>query len=120
MFSDNDYIIIKDRVFTYGNDKIAKEHCLRKDKYFIRLSMNGNVSNKDAYFVRYYCVKSRNDFISNLDKFNKNLPKDFYNKTRDRHLKKKKFLVLMCQELLLKSFSTPLNFFLIIFNTFKQ
>ena len=88
LFSSDDFIIIKDRFFTYGNDKIAKEHCFRKDKYFIRLSMNGNVSNKPADFVRYYCVKDRNDFITNLEKFNKTLPKQFYSPSDDRPLKK--------------------------------
>ena len=88
LFSSEDFIIIKDRFFTYGNDKIAKEHCFRKDKYFIRLSMNGNVSNKPANWVRYYCAKSRSDFIKNLEKFNKTLPKQFYSASNDRPLKK--------------------------------
>ena len=88
LFSSEDFIIIKDRFFTYGNDKIAKEHCFRQDKYFIRLSMNGNVSNKPANYVRYYCAKSRSDFIKNLEKFNKTLPKQFYSASSDRPLKK--------------------------------
>tara|TARA_B100001063_G_scaffold202956_1_gene196905 strand:+ start:255 stop:1424 length:1170 start_codon:yes stop_codon:yes gene_type:complete len=88
LFSSEDFIIIKDRFFTYGNDKIAKEHCFRKDKYFIRLSMNGDVSNKPANYVRYYCAKSRSDFIKNLEKLNKTLPKQFYSASSDRPLKK--------------------------------
>ena len=88
LFSSEDFIIIKDRFFTYSNNQIAKEHCFRKDKYFIRLSMNGNVSNKPANYVRYYCAKSRSDFIKNLEKFNKTLPKQFYNASSDRPLKK--------------------------------
>ena len=49
--------------------------------------MNGNVSNKPANFVRYYCVDSKVHFLSNLDRFNKTLPKQFYNEQIDRPLR---------------------------------
>ena len=51
---NNDVVVIKDRFFTYANDKIAKNYCNTKNKYFLRLSMNGLISNKPADYVRYY------------------------------------------------------------------
>ena len=66
LFSNKDVIVIKDRFFTYANDNIAAQYCSSKNKYFLRLSMNGLVSNKPSDFIRYYCVTSREDFISKL------------------------------------------------------
>ena len=55
LFSNNDVVVIKDRFFTYANDKIAKNYCNSKNKFFLRLSMNGLVGNKPADYVPEGC-----------------------------------------------------------------
>ena len=88
LFSNNDVVVIKDRFFTYANDKIAKNYCNTKNKYFLRLSMNGLISNKPADYVRYYCVESREDFISRIDKITENFQSRYFNKSTTQSLKK--------------------------------
>ncbi|MDA7470613.1 hypothetical protein N8937_02345 [Candidatus Pelagibacter ubique] len=88
LFSNNDVVVIKDRIFTYANDKIAKNYCNTKNKYFLRLSMNGLVSNKPADHVRYYCVNSRKDFISRIDTITDSFPSIYFNKSTTWSLKK--------------------------------
>jgi S1-C subfamily serine protease len=88
LFSNNDLVVIKDRFFTYANDKIAKSYCNTKNKYFLRLSMNGLVSNKPADHVRYYCVNSRKDFISRIDTITDGFPSSYFNKSSTWSLKK--------------------------------
>ncbi len=88
LFSNNNVVVIKDRFFTYANDKIAKNYCNSRNKYFLRLSMNGLVSNKPADYVRYYCVDSREDFISKIETITDNFPSRYFNKSTTRSLKK--------------------------------
>lgn len=88
IFSNNDVVVIKDRFFTYANDKIAKKYCNSKNKFFLRLSMNGNVSNKPADYVRYYCVSSREDFIFRIDTITDSFPSRYFNKSTNWSLKK--------------------------------
>ena len=88
LFSNNDVVVIKDRFFTYANDKIAKNYCNSKNKFFLRLSMNGLVSNKPADYVRYYCVNSREDFISKIDTITDNFPSRYFNKATAWSLKR--------------------------------
>src|SRR5210317_1797679 len=88
IFSNNDVVVIKDRFFTYANDKIAKKYCNSKNKFFLRLSMNGNVSNKPADYVRYFCVNSREDFIFRIDTITDSFPSRYFNKSTNWSLKK--------------------------------